>query len=453
MPNRGRVLIVEDDARVAAGLKELLEVYLYTVRVAGSVKAACEELVLDQFDVLVLDWILPDGDGREVMAFCREMSADVGIVVSSAHRSTDSECTPLADEFVEKGPDVTPIRNAVERAMRLAQERRERRFPPDPCRSDSALATAVLKLLNVPIAADGHFGVACDSESLSAMIARHVASKAYQDSERTIVELDATKDSGRDITNRLFGEAMLEPGRRPRLYPGVLDQGGASLLILRNADALPRVVQESVAESVATGSVRRANSKRGIRVDVRLAVTFAPPVGSRRKTKLNLATNMKRLLGKRMLSVPCLSEIEGGPGRVMQEYSRARCPGVDLLPGIEAIVDKGNWSSWDQLFPELRQVDEACHPDWDSITVPLFEASLFKRQEGDGQQIVKWKEVEDIPKALYICRVLGITRGNVKEAAEVSGIRRNTFYDVMRTYEISADQFREDSEARTSTGA
>ena len=63
-PNyRGRVLIVDDDLRLAERIRGLLAKYLYYVRVAGSLAEAQDELAQDQFDVVVTDWIMPASIG------------------------------------------------------------------------------------------------------------------------------------------------------------------------------------------------------------------------------------------------------------------------------------------------------------------------------------------------------------------------------------------------------
>ncbi len=64
------VLLVEDDPNLLHTLADNLEEQQYAVTKAATVKAAREAVVNAKFDVVVLDLMLPDGDGY---SFCREL--------------------------------------------------------------------------------------------------------------------------------------------------------------------------------------------------------------------------------------------------------------------------------------------------------------------------------------------------------------------------------------------
>ena len=71
-PNRHRVLVVEDERHIAAGLKLNFEMEGYDVIVAGSAREAAEQLMdaAGRFDIILLDVMLPDADGFHV---CRQL--------------------------------------------------------------------------------------------------------------------------------------------------------------------------------------------------------------------------------------------------------------------------------------------------------------------------------------------------------------------------------------------
>jgi DNA-binding response OmpR family regulator len=67
-----RLLLIDDDARLTAMVGDYLGAAGYTVAVAGSLAAGRRQLQTESFDALVLDLMLPDGDGLEL---CSEVRA------------------------------------------------------------------------------------------------------------------------------------------------------------------------------------------------------------------------------------------------------------------------------------------------------------------------------------------------------------------------------------------
>src|SRR6267154_1919119 len=68
-----RILLIEDDSRLAEMVSEYLGESGFRVSVAAGGRAGLERLAREPFDALVLDLMLPDMDGLEV---CRELGAD-----------------------------------------------------------------------------------------------------------------------------------------------------------------------------------------------------------------------------------------------------------------------------------------------------------------------------------------------------------------------------------------
>ncbi|CAK0769209.1 Transcriptional regulatory protein WalR [Gammaproteobacteria bacterium] len=67
------VLIVEDDPAMQIGLRDNLELEGYRVLVAGTLRAGREAVRQERPDILLLDLMLPDGDG---LSLCRQLRAD-----------------------------------------------------------------------------------------------------------------------------------------------------------------------------------------------------------------------------------------------------------------------------------------------------------------------------------------------------------------------------------------
>lgn len=68
-----RILLIDDDARLIAMVGDYLRGHGYEVETAGTLAAGRERLRSQAFDALLLDLMLPDGDGLEMT---RELRAD-----------------------------------------------------------------------------------------------------------------------------------------------------------------------------------------------------------------------------------------------------------------------------------------------------------------------------------------------------------------------------------------
>ena len=99
-----RVLLIEDDARLAGMVSEYLAGAGFRVSVAGRAEAGIERLGREPFDALVLDLMLPDLDGLEV---CRRVRAqsDVPILMLTARGDAADRIVGLelgADDYLPK---------------------------------------------------------------------------------------------------------------------------------------------------------------------------------------------------------------------------------------------------------------------------------------------------------------------------------------------------------------
>lgn len=99
-----RVLVVDDDPRLIAGLKIVLRSAGYNVAAAHTIRDAAAILAADLPDVLVLDLVLPDGDG---VAVCKEVrrSSMLPILIVSAVGDEREKTRALdagADDYLPK---------------------------------------------------------------------------------------------------------------------------------------------------------------------------------------------------------------------------------------------------------------------------------------------------------------------------------------------------------------
>jgi DNA-binding response OmpR family regulator len=99
-----RILLIEDDSRLAEMVSEYLGESGFRVSVAAGGRAGLERLAREPFDALVLDLMLPDMDGLEV---CRELRAtsDTPVLMLTARGDAADRIVGLelgADDYLPK---------------------------------------------------------------------------------------------------------------------------------------------------------------------------------------------------------------------------------------------------------------------------------------------------------------------------------------------------------------
>lgn len=100
-----RILIVEDEKKVAAFIKKGLEEETYAVDVAYDGEEGLFLASESQFDLIILDLMLPKLDGLEVLSKLREKKVATAILLLTAKDSVADKVTGLnkgADDYLTK---------------------------------------------------------------------------------------------------------------------------------------------------------------------------------------------------------------------------------------------------------------------------------------------------------------------------------------------------------------
>lgn len=99
-----KILLVEDDGQIASYLGELLRAEGFDTQIAGSKKEASECLLVQAFDLVLLDVSLPDGNGFSI---CAEIKREYEIPVIFLTASGDEYSVVAgldmgADDYIAK---------------------------------------------------------------------------------------------------------------------------------------------------------------------------------------------------------------------------------------------------------------------------------------------------------------------------------------------------------------
>ena len=105
MPESTKILVVEDDAKIAAALKEGLERDSYEVSLAGTGEEAFFLLSSESFSLVCLDIMLPGRSGIEVLRAVRKTGVEIPVLLLTARDAVEDRVEGLdagADDYLVK---------------------------------------------------------------------------------------------------------------------------------------------------------------------------------------------------------------------------------------------------------------------------------------------------------------------------------------------------------------
>ena len=116
-----RILVVDDEENLAQLLAMAFSYQSWEPRTAGSVQQALTAARQTDFDAAVLDIMLPDGDGVDLMARLRTRDADLPVLFLTAKDAIDDRVTGLragGDDYVTKPFNLDEVVARVEALLR-----------------------------------------------------------------------------------------------------------------------------------------------------------------------------------------------------------------------------------------------------------------------------------------------------------------------------------------------
>ncbi len=123
---RTEVLLVEDDADLALGLTDALELAGYSVKAIATGPAGLVEALSGRPSLLILDEMLPGRSGFEVLAELRERGSPLPVLMLTARGQEADKVRGLklgADDYVTKPFGMMELLARVEALLRRASER------------------------------------------------------------------------------------------------------------------------------------------------------------------------------------------------------------------------------------------------------------------------------------------------------------------------------------------
>lgn len=116
-----KILLVEDEKGLSDSISTYLKQEGYLCEVAIDFKSADEKIELYQYDCILIDINLPDGNGLNLVKALKRLKAKAGIIIISARNSVDDKIEGLdlgADDYLSKPFSLAELNSRIKSVLR-----------------------------------------------------------------------------------------------------------------------------------------------------------------------------------------------------------------------------------------------------------------------------------------------------------------------------------------------
>jgi two-component system response regulator AtoC len=443
-----KILIVDDEQSLTKILTKFLEQNGYETHSAYTGQEGLEKNEVLKPDVILVDLLLPDITGIELISKFNESSSNVSLVVITGVGSVDSAVQAMkkgAEDYLEKPIDLEKLniimkRIAEKRGLRseLAALRRQQMelfrkdylFLNDPeMQKLYEQVEQVAQQSNVTVLIVGETGTGKEH------VARLVHSLSLR-SSKPFVEIHCGALPESILESELFG---YEPGAftdAKKQKPGLFEEAQGGTIFLDEIGELTPIVQSKLLKVLEQKALRRLGGNREIPLDVRVITATHRDLDKEVKEG-----RFRRDLFYRLNVVPLtLPALRDRPEDIvqlanffLQESCRAFNKKLTLLSDDMLSLLKN--FSWPGNVRELKHVIErmVVTTQGNMLTVKDLPKEIREARLPPPKQLpvnLEETERENIRRALIQ------TKDNKSRAAQILGITRKTLFNKMKKYKI-----------------
>ena len=119
-----KILIVEDEMELVSSVKKYLETEGLLCETALSFFQAEDAIAVYDYDIIILDLTLPDGNGLDLIPIIKERNKQTGLLIVSARNSLEDKIKGLdmgADDYISKPFHLAELNARIKSLIRRRQ--------------------------------------------------------------------------------------------------------------------------------------------------------------------------------------------------------------------------------------------------------------------------------------------------------------------------------------------
>ena len=445
---RNRILIVDDEPGVRFGIRDFLELQGYEIDEAESCRDAQDLFRTSRPDVVIADYMLPDGTALDLLPRLREINPDTPLLILTAHGSIDLAVRAIkegAEQFLTKPLELPALTMILKRLLenqrnhhkQLASKTRQVRRAINPFIGQSPKIRALAEQAKRVLATESPLLILGETGSGKGVLARWLHENSPR-AEEAFVDLNCAGLSRELLETELFGHEKGAFTSATTSKQGLFEVAHRGTIFLDEIGDVDLQIQPKLLKVLEDNRFRRVGDVRDRQVDVRLIAATHQDIGQLVREK-KFRDDLYFRVSTIPLAFPALRErVEDIP--IVAEY---------LLDKVAADLGRGEIKlepdsikalqaySWPGNIRELRNVIERAVLLSEQKSITLKDLHFDGNSNHRAVYMDSSLTLTELEKQ-HIERVLQEENGRVEKAASRLGIPRSSLYQKIKKYQLAS---------------
>jgi DNA-binding NtrC family response regulator len=449
MPDVIRVLVVDDDVGVRNVLGTVLARSQMRVVEAASGADAMAWLAREAFDVALMDLVLPDQSGLDVLRWARGADVDAEFVVLTGHADVETAVEAMrlgAYDFVAKPWKNAELVQVVTKAAEKKALRREnsalkevitRRDGLPNIVGESGTVRDVLAMIARVATSDSPVLIHGESGTGKELVARTIHLRSRRAS-RPFVSVNCGALPDTLLETELFGHRRGAFSGAITSRVGLFEAADGGTLFLDEIGEMSPAMQVRLLRALDSGEVRRVGEERAFHVNVRIVAATAKDLAQEAGAG-HFRWDLFYRVSTVVVDVPPLRQRGPDIPLLIEHFARALSPSGRPLRFSPAALERlvgyawpGNVRELRNLIERLTILHEGEEVGLDDLPIEFAQTRRPASDPADGA-MAPLHEVE----RRHVERVLQATAWNKARAARILEVDVKTLNKKIRDFGLT----------------
>jgi DNA-binding NtrC family response regulator len=270
------VLVVDDEPGIRTALRANFLRHGWRVETAAGVREAIRNLETREFDLVVTDIRMPDGNGMEVLRAAREAAPSIAVILLTAYGSVPDAVNAMRDgalDYMTKPVSFDRLQATAAQVMQRA--RQEVTVEPETDGSIVGRSPHLLRAMQrARAAANTGADVLIEAESGTGkeLLARFIHDSSDR-AHKPFVAVNCAAVPETLLESELFGHGRGAFTGAVASRPGKFESADGGTILLDEIGEMPLNLQPKLLRALQEREFERLGEGRSVRVDIRVIAT------------------------------------------------------------------------------------------------------------------------------------------------------------------------------------